>query len=61
MPRTSYIRPGFFENEELAEQAHQPDCSSFGLWTLADREGYVEYRPKRLQELNIFPYENCRH
>ena len=58
MPRTRYIRPGFFENEELAEQAHQTRLFFIGLWTLADREGYVEYRPKRLKR-NIFPYENC--
>ena len=58
MPRTRYIRPGFFENEELAEQSHQTRLFFIGLWTLADREGYVEYRPKRLKR-NIFPYENC--
>jgi len=57
MARTRIIKPGFFKNEELAE------CSAFarllfaGLWTLADREGRLEDRPKRIKA-DIFPYDN---
>lgn len=49
MARARNLKPGFFKNEDLAE------CSAFarlcfaGLWTLADREGRLEDRPKRIK------------
>lgn len=55
--RSRYIKPGFYMNEQLAE------CSAFarllftGLWCLADREGRLEDRPKRIKA-QIFPYDD---
>ena len=49
MSRARNIKPGFFKNEHLAE------CSAFarlcfaGLWTLADRDGRLEDRPRRIK------------
>lgn len=49
MARVRNLKPGFFKNEDLAE------CSAFarlcfaGLWTLADRDGRLEDRPKRIK------------
>lgn len=57
MARARNIKPGFFKNEDLAE------CSAFarlcfvGLWTMADREGRLEDRPKRIKG-ELFPYES---
>lgn len=55
--RARNIKPGFFKNEQLAE------CSAFarllfpGLWMMADRNGFLEYRPKRWKA-EIFPYDD---
>lgn len=55
--RARSIKPGFFKNENIAE------CSTFarllfpGLWMLADREGKLEYRPKRIKA-EVFPFDN---
>ena len=57
MARARNIKPGFFKNEELAECSAYARLLFIGLWTLADREGRLEYRPKRIKA-EIFPYEN---
>lgn len=57
MPRTRNIKPGFFKNEELAECSMASRLLFAGLWTLADREGRLEDRPKRIKA-DIFPYED---
>lgn len=55
--RARNIKPGFFRNEQLAE------CCAFarllfeGLWCLADREGRLEDRPKRIRA-DVFPYDD---
>lgn len=55
--RARSIKPGFFKNEDIAE------CSPFarllfpGLWMLADREGKIEYRPKRIKA-EVFPFDD---
>jgi len=57
MSRIRYIKPGFFHDEDLA------DCQPFarllfaGLWTIADREGRLEDRPRRIGAI-LFPYDN---
>lgn len=57
MARARNIKPGFFKNEDLAE------CSAFarlcfaGLWTMADREGRLEDRPKRIKG-ELFAYDS---
>ncbi len=57
MSRSRTIKPSFFLNEQLAE------CSPFarlmfaGLWCIADRDGRVEDRPRRVKAW-LFPYDD---
>lgn len=58
MARARNIKPGFFENEDLPEVPPMGRLLFIGLWLLADREGRLEYRPKRIKA-KLFPYEEC--
>ena len=58
MARSRNIKPGFFKNEVLPDVAFQGRLMFIGLWTLADREGRLEYRPRRIKG-ELFPYEEC--
>ena len=58
MARTRNIKPGFFLNEELAECEPLARLLFAGLWTIADREGRMEDRPKRIKA-EILPYDDC--
>lgn len=58
MARARNIKPGLFKNELLAERLPAVRLLFVGLWTLADREGRIEDRPKRIK-LELFPYDNC--
>lgn len=49
MARARNIKPGFFKNEELAECSVWARLLFAGLWTLADRDGRLEDRPKRIK------------
>lgn len=49
MARSRNIKPGFFKNEDLAECTPWARLCFIGLWTLADREGRLEDRPKRIK------------
>lgn len=57
--RARNLKPGFFKNDVLAE------CNPFarilyeGLWCLADREGRLEYRPKKIKA-EVLPYDDCK-
>jgi len=55
--RSRNIKPGFFLNEDLAECSCHARLLFIGLWCLADREGRLEDRAKRIKA-SIFPYEN---
>jgi len=57
MARTRSIKPGFFKNEDLAELPYQDRLCFAGLWTLADREGRLEDRPRRIRG-DLFPYDH---
>ena len=57
MARTRNLKPAFFKNEDLAECDPVVRLLFAGLWTLADREGRLEYRPKRIRA-ELFPYDN---
>jgi len=57
MARARNIKPGFFRNEELAELPFEYRLLFIGLWTLADREGRLEDRPKRIR-MEIFPADD---
>ena len=56
--RARNIKPGFFRNEELAELSPLTRILFAGLWCLADREGRLEDRPRRIKA-DILPYDNC--
>ena len=57
MPRARNIKPAFFKNEVLIEIPIEARLLFIGLWTLADREGRLEDRPKRIK-MEIFPADN---
>jgi len=57
MPRARNIKPSFFKNELLVELPFEGRLLFIGLWTLADREGRLENRPKRIK-MEIFPADN---
>lgn len=56
--RSRNIKPGFFKNDELAECSVYARLLFIGLWCLADREGRLEDRPKRIKA-EILPYDDC--
>ena len=58
--RARNIKPGFFRNEELAEISPGGRLLFIGLWCMADREGLLQDRPKKIK-LEIMPYDdiNC--
>lgn len=57
MARIRTIKPSFFKNEELAELPMTARILFIGLWVLADKEGRLEDRPKRIKA-ELFPYDN---
>ena len=58
MKRTRQINPGFFTNDELADITPLGRLLFAGLWVIADREGRLEDRPKKIKA-EILPYDNC--
>jgi hypothetical protein len=58
MARTRSIKPSFFKNEFLAECDPMARLLFVGLWTLADSQGRMEFRPLRIKA-ELFPYDNC--
>lgn len=57
MPRARNIKPAFFANEYLAELPYEARLLFIGLWTLADRRGRLEDRPKGIKG-RLFPFDN---
>jgi hypothetical protein len=57
MARSRNIKPAFFKNEDLAELPFQDRLLFIGLWGLADREGRLENRVKRIKA-EVFPYDD---
>lgn len=57
MSRSRNIKPGFFKNEVLADMPCDHRLLFIGLWTLADREGRLEDRPKRIK-MELFAYDS---
>ena len=58
MARARMIKPEFFMHEDLAELSIPHRLLYIGLWTLADRAGRTEDRPKRIKA-SIFPWDDC--
>lgn len=56
MARSRNIKPGFFKNEDLGECTLAARLCFVGLWVLADREGRLEDRPKRIKG-ELFPFD----
>lgn len=57
MARSRNIKPGFFTNDRLAELPPLTRILFAGLWTIADRDGRVEDRPKRIKALCL-PFDD---
>lgn len=57
MANTRLFNFSFFRNEELAEVSMAARLLFQGLWFLADREGRLEDRPRRIKA-DIFPYDD---
>jgi len=55
--RSRNIKPGFFTNEYLAELDPLARILFEGLWCLADREGRLEDRPKKIK-VEVLPYDD---
>jgi hypothetical protein len=58
MARSRNIKPGFFKNETLAELPPLARLLFAGLWTIADRCGRLEDRPKRIKT-EVLAYDEC--
>lgn len=56
MARSRNIKPGFFVNEQLADMDPLTRLLFIGLWTLADKEGRLEDRPRRIH-VSCLPYD----
>lgn len=57
MARTRQIKPAFFKNEHLAEISPFGRLLFIGLWTISDKYGRLEDRPRRVKA-ELFPYED---
>ena len=56
-PRSRTIKPSFFVSEDLSELPFEARLIFAGLWTLADREGRLEDKPKQIKAL-LMPYDD---
>ena len=57
MARARNIKPAFFKNADLVETSFETRLLFVGLWTLADREGRLQDRPKQIK-MELFPADN---
>ena len=57
MARARNIKPGFFTNDKLVELPIETRLLFVGLWTLADKAGRLEDRPKKIK-MEVFPADN---
>ncbi|EBL2576930.1 hypothetical protein D3L33_06930 [Salmonella enterica] len=57
MARSRNIKPGFFTNDELAECSPYARLLFAGMWTIADKEGRLDDRPKKVKAL-VLPFDN---
>lgn len=58
MARSRNLKPGFFTNDTLGECDPLARILFAGLWCIADREGRLEDRPKRIRA-ELLPYDQC--
>ena len=57
LARSRNIKPGFFRNADLVELPFEARLLFIGLWTIADRDGRLEDRPKQIK-MELFPADN---
>ena len=57
MPRARLLKPGFFTNDDLVELNFATRLLFAGLWTIADRRGRLEDRPRRIK-IELFPADD---
>jgi len=57
MARARNIKPGFFTNDQLVELSFETRLLFIGLWTLADKAGRLEDRPKKIK-MELFPADS---
>lgn len=57
MARLRTLKPGFFTNDLLAEIPALGRLLFQGLWCIADREGRLEDRPRRIKA-EVLPYDD---
>ena len=58
MPRARNIKYNFFVNDEIGELDPLARLLFIGLWTIADFNGNIEWRPKKIKTL-LLPYDDC--
>jgi hypothetical protein len=58
MARSRNLKPGFFTNDLLAECDPLARLMFAGLWTIADSEGRLEDRPRKIKA-EVLPYDDC--
>ena len=58
MARARNIKPGFFSNDDLADISPLGRLLFIGLWTIADKAGRMEDRPRRIKA-EVLPYDDC--
>lgn len=56
MARARNIKPGFFTNDDLAECDPYARILFVGLWTIADREGRLDDKPRKIKAM-VLPYD----
>jgi hypothetical protein len=56
--RLRTIKPGFFFDDQLSECDPLARLLYAGMWTIADREGRLEDRPKRIKA-ECLPFDDC--
>ncbi|WP_343103178.1 hypothetical protein [Escherichia coli] len=58
MARSRNIKPDFFTNDELAECHPLGRLLFAGLWTIADKEGRLDDRPKKIKAM-LLPFDEA--
>lgn len=58
MARARNIKPGFFTNDVLCELPALTRLLFAGIWTICDRSGRLEDRPKKIRA-EVLPYDVC--
>lgn len=57
MARARNIKPGFFRDADLVDLPIETRLLFIGLWTIADREGRLDDRPKQIK-MEVFPADS---